>query len=266
MTPEYKYDVIGRGYNKTRCADPYLTSRLAHLLKPATDAVYLDIGCGTGNYTIALANMGMKFYGADPSEKMLQEARSRSRKVSWIQGMAELIPTSDGLFDGVMATLTIHHWNNLQSAFTEIRRVMKDTGRLVLFTATPEQMKGYWLNHYFPAMLEASAIQMPSPEILIKAASEAGLKITGCEPYFVLDEQEDLFLYSGKNRPGLYFEEAVRQGISSFAALANAEEVEHGLLQLKSDIDNGSFETIKNSYNNGLGDYLFITLQKEWPQ
>ncbi len=266
MLPEYKYDIIGDGYNKTRCADPYLTSRLASLLNPTPDAVYLDIGCGTGNYTIALANLGLKFYGAEPSEKMLHEARSKSTKVNWIQGTAELIPTSDGLFDGVIATLTIHHWDNLTRAFSEIGRVMKDMGRLVLFTATPEQMKGYWLNHYFPAMLKASCIQMPSMEIISKAASDAGLQITDCEPYFVRDEQEDHFLYSGKNRPELYFMEAVRQGISSFAALANAEEVAHGLLQLKSDMGNGNFETVKNSYNKDLGDYLFITLQKKRPQ
>lgn len=62
---ETKYDIIATGYNSTRQADPYLTSRLLYWLKPTKDKLYLDIGCGTGNYTIALADNGVNFVGID---------------------------------------------------------------------------------------------------------------------------------------------------------------------------------------------------------
>ena len=61
------YDAIGTGYNSTRQADPYLTSRLLYFLKPQPGKLYLDIGCGTGNYTIALSNQGLNFTGVEPS-------------------------------------------------------------------------------------------------------------------------------------------------------------------------------------------------------
>ncbi len=74
---ETKYDQIGDGYNNTRMADGYLTERLAAFLQPQTDKAYLDIGCGTGNYTAALAGKGINITGVDPSEKMLEEAARR---------------------------------------------------------------------------------------------------------------------------------------------------------------------------------------------
>ena len=60
-----KYDIIGKGYNTTRKADPYLSSRLFHLLSPVKGETYLDIGCGTGNYSIALNEMGVDFIAID---------------------------------------------------------------------------------------------------------------------------------------------------------------------------------------------------------
>ena len=78
-----KYDIIGKGYNTTRKADPYLSSRLFHLLSPVKGETYLDIGCGTGNYTIALNEMGVDFIAIDPSEEMLKIARSKNSNIDW---------------------------------------------------------------------------------------------------------------------------------------------------------------------------------------
>lgn len=260
---EVKYDKIGTGYNSTRQADPYLTARFLFLLRPQNDKLYLDIGCGTGNYTCTLAEKGVKFIGVEPSEKMLNEAKTRNQKVNWLKGTAEQIPAGDKVFDGIIATLTIHHWTNIKKAFIEISRVLSDNGRLVLFTSTPEQMKGYWLNHYFPKMLRSSIAQMPSLDSIKEATEEATLKISGIEKYFVKDDLQDCFLYVGKNRPECYFDEQIRHGISSFSSLANMEEIKQGLTNLRNDLENGAFEKIKNKYKNDLGDYLFITIDKK---
>ena len=259
---DIKYNTIGTGYNSTRRADEYLTNRLFHLLKPVKDKLYLDIGCGTGNYTIALADKGVSFVGIEPSDKMLKEAKLRSKKVNWLTGTAEQIPTEDKIFDGAIATLTIHHWTNLEKAFIEINRVLSDSGRFVLFTSTREQMKGYWLNHYFPQMMNASILQMPSMDNIIEATTNAGFELTTTEKYFIRDDQQDHFLYVGKNRPELYFNEQVRNGISSFSSLSNIAEVEQGLQKLNTDLNSNAFEAIKKNYNNDIGDYIFITLQK----
>jgi hypothetical protein len=46
------YDTIGTGYNSTRQADPFLTSRLLHFLEPQPDMLEIDLGCCIGNHTI----------------------------------------------------------------------------------------------------------------------------------------------------------------------------------------------------------------------
>lgn len=255
-----KYDRIGTGYNVTRQADPYLTDRLFSLLQPQTAKLYLDIGCGTGNYTCALADKGLSFVGVEPSEKMLSEAKSRNQNIEWLNGTAEQIPADDKMFDGIIATLTMHHWTDIKKAFAELNRVLKDHGRIVVFTSTPEQMKGYWLNHYFPKMLYASIVQMPSLDTIQDAANEANLRMSSIEKYFIKDDLKDCFLYVGKNKPECYFDEQIRHGISSFSSLANLEEVKEGLTKLRNDIDTHAFEQIKSHYDNDLGDYLFILL------
>lgn len=258
-----KYDTIGTGYNSTRQADPYLTERLLFHLQPKSEGTYLDIGCGTGNYTIALAERGFKFVGVEPSAQMLNEARSRNQEINWLQGTAEQIPAGNEEFDGLIATLTIHHWKDLEKAFSEISRVLSKNGRFVLFTSTPEQMKGYWLNHYFPKMLHSSIVQMPSLSGIQEAIKQTGLRVTGTEKYFIKDDLQDCFLYVGKNNPERYFDESIRHGISSFSSLANNEEVKQGLSRLRKDIDNQSFAIIKEQYANELGDYIFIIIEKK---
>lgn len=258
-----KYDKIGLTYNTTRQADPYLLSRIYHHLDPKEQGHYLDLGCGTGNYTIEFAKKGIRFTGVDPSEKMLDEAKSKFDKIEWVSGVAEQIPFGDNFFDGAIATLTIHHWVDLEKGFAELSRVLKPGSKVVLFTSDPEQMAGYWLNHYFPELIERSAQKMPPINSVVSALNRAGLNVTCTEKYFVQDDLRDLFLLSGKNRPEIYFDENVRKGISTFASLAHREEVDVGLQRLREDIESGVFDSVKMKYEGDLGDYVFIVAEKE---
>jgi len=62
-----KYDDIGISYNETRSADPHIAERLLKNLNPKANGLYLDIGCGTGNYTNTFQEKGFNFIGMDPS-------------------------------------------------------------------------------------------------------------------------------------------------------------------------------------------------------
>jgi ubiquinone/menaquinone biosynthesis C-methylase UbiE len=76
----------GTRYNKTRQADPHILSRLFQFLSPEKDKLYLDIGCGTGNYTIGLSERGINFGGVDPSIPMIQVAKKKSKKINLLPG------------------------------------------------------------------------------------------------------------------------------------------------------------------------------------
>ncbi|MEM9981599.1 MAG: class I SAM-dependent methyltransferase, partial [Bacteroidota bacterium] len=236
--------------------------QLIHHLQPTKSGKYLDIGCGTGNYTNALQKNGFDFIGVDPSALMLEKARIKNGKIYWKIGSAENIGLPENHVDGIIGSLTIHHWTDLTIGFSEMRKVLKPNGRIVIFTSTPKQMKGYWLNHYFPKMLSASIIQMPSLEKVKAAMEGSGISFLETDKYFVKPDLEDQFLYCGKQDPALYFDEQIRRGISSFSSLANKTEVEKGLLELRKDIESGKITAVIQSYENDFGDYLYIIGKK----
>jgi len=255
------YDTIGNGYNQTRRADPYITERIYDLLAPVKDMYYLDIGCGTGNYTVALSGRQINLTGVDPSLTMLNEARAKSPDISWLFGTAEDIPAEKETFSGIIATLTMHHWPDLEKALREMARVLKPGGRIVFFTSSPQQMKGYWLNHYFPRMLERSYRKMPEPSSVIIKASKSGLIHVVSENYFVTGQLCDLFLHAGKQRPEIYFDPGIRRGISTFASLGDENEIKTGLARLRSDLDSGEFIKVQKSFDSDEGEYLFMVFK-----
>lgn len=103
---------------------------------------------------------------------------------------------------------------------------------------------------------------MPSFARIEQACMTNGFEVKNTEGYKIQDDLQDRFLYIGKNKPELYFDENIRSGISAFAALANKDEIRSGLLKLGTDLKNGIFKSIKDQYENKLGDYLFITAEK----
>ncbi len=256
------YNSIGDGYNSTRKADPFIAECIYKSIYTGKDKIYLDIGCGTGNYTIALNNKGLTLYGIDPSEKMLETALQRNSNITWVKGKAENIPVRDNFFGGIFGTLTLHHWTDIEKGFKELYRVLHPGGRIAFFTSAPGQMERYWLNHYFPVMMEQSIKQMPEIASLEKAAVNSGFELLSSQKYFVKDDLQDHFLYVGKNRPEIYFDNVIRHGISSFAALSNADEVDKGLAKLKEDLRTGTFQSVRESYENNEGDYFIFKAVK----
>src|SRR5712675_1100307 len=103
------YDRIGVGYDSTRRADPYLLSRLMHHLRPRRDGRYLDVGSGTGNYTIAMNQAGVRIVGIELSQTMLNRALEKSDAVAWHLASAFAIPFRDASFDGATCIFVHHH-------------------------------------------------------------------------------------------------------------------------------------------------------------
>lgn len=179
-----------------------------------------------------------------------------------VSDLAASMPFDDAFFRGAICTWAIHHFSNLPDSFQEINRVLQSGSRFVIFTALPEQMKDYWLNAYFPKMMEAAIRQMPDAGTIFDALRQTGFRLIGCESFLIQPGLEDLFLYAGKHRPELYLNGQVRQGISSFALWAGKDEVEKGLAQLREDIASGAFGEKIEDYCSRNGDCLFIVAEK----
>ena len=90
----------------------------------------------------------------------------------------------------------------------------------------------------------------------------ARLRVVAREPWFVPRDPIDLFLYSGKHKPGIYLDERVRQGISTFANLADGMEMASGLARLTHDIATGTIAQVMADHVSYAGDYLFAVAER----
>jgi ubiquinone/menaquinone biosynthesis C-methylase UbiE len=262
------YNKIGKSYDLTRKADPEIVDKIYNLLNLGVEpgkAKILDIGCGSGNYTIALKNKGLDIEGVDISQEMLTKARSKNKEIKFNLGdacnLSKLYHNQQ--FDGGICVLATHHIKNLSVAFEQISRILKNGANLVIFTATPTQMKKYWLNYYFPEIMKSATIdEMRDFENLQNLLINAGFLAIKSEPFFVTDNLQDMFLHSGKYRPEIYLEQKFRDGISTFAKNTNHPEIKSGLKKLKEDINSKKINQIIADHETKLGEYLFVSAKR----
>lgn len=250
------YDRIGIGYDTTRCADPYLLSRLLHFLRPVPDRWHLDVGCGSANYTIAMREAGVRIAGLDLSAEMLARAHAKCPPLPVHRGRAEALPFRSGAFAGATCTFVHHHMDDPVDAFREVRRVLAPGARFVILNGTVEQLQHYWLNEYFPKAMEKATAPYARFETG-DSLRAAGFLIEQTELYEIRGDLKDCFLYCGKNKPELYLDPKVRSGISSFANAPDEGEITRGAARLEEDIRSRRIQEVMRSYAWAGGDYMF---------
>ena len=94
----------------------------------------LDVGCGTGTLTVALARRSARAIGVDPAPRMVAQARAKQEgaPVTFIVGSAEALPFADSSFDGATASMTVHHWRDAERGLAEVARVLRPGGRAAI--------------------------------------------------------------------------------------------------------------------------------------
>lgn len=259
VDPEH---AIGHDYDRTRRPDPDLFQRLTTHLSLQAPARVLDLACGTGNYAALLARAGFQVTGVDRSYGMLAPAARKAPAVSYCRNDARDLAFKAGSFDGAVCISALHRFDDLEPVLRETHRVMA-SGRLVIFTALRQQMRGYWLNRYFPATLERAIAQMPDQNAIEAALNASGFTIEAIEPWEVPERPVDLFLYGGKHQPGLYLDRRVRAGISAFAELADPKETIKGMKKLAADIASGQIDRVMAEFHHDQGDYSFLVAAKD---
>ena len=104
--------------------------RCLNLRPPVTRAV--DVGCGTGMSSRALAAIAGHVVGLDISRPMLRAAEQRAG-VQYVQAAAERIPLATGSAD-LMVTAAAFHWFDQAAMLAEAARVAAPDGALAVYT------------------------------------------------------------------------------------------------------------------------------------
>ena len=110
---------------------PGVLSNLVSIGGVGRDSRVLEVGCGTGNYVVALeASTGSSCWAIDPSEQMLSRAKGRSEKISFQIGAADKLEFPAGTLDLVFSVDVIHHVKDRPAYFREAYRVLRKDGRV----------------------------------------------------------------------------------------------------------------------------------------
>jgi ubiquinone/menaquinone biosynthesis C-methylase UbiE len=113
-------------------------SRLRELAGALRPARALDLGCGAGHASYALASAGvMQVVACDPSPGMLavvaeEAARRGMAGITVREAAAEALPFADHSFDFIATRFSAHHWRNVPAAMAECARVLAPGGRMVV--------------------------------------------------------------------------------------------------------------------------------------
>jgi SAM-dependent methyltransferase len=157
------YDKIASEYARHRKVHPEVLKSLLLTSKVGRASRVLEVGCGTGNYIIALeALAGCSCWGIDPSERMLSRARERSRTISFQPGKAERLEFPPDFFDLVFSVDVIHHVGNSLAYFREAYRVLRAGGKVCTVTDSEWIIRHRQpLAIYFPETVEIELGRYP---------------------------------------------------------------------------------------------------------
>ncbi|MEM1295420.1 MAG: class I SAM-dependent methyltransferase [Verrucomicrobiota bacterium] len=228
------YDTIGDTYGKTRQADQRIVDRIIELLELSSGTRILDIGAGTGNYSLALAERGFNVTALEPSTVMSDQAPVHPR-VTWLTTSAENLPFENASFDAAILILSIHHFSDVQRALEEAQRVTQG-GRVLIFTYDPSAIDDPWLFHYFPAFRTQIRKAFPTTEHI---AACFGSDYTIEEhPFPLPHDLKDSFAGAAWRTPERYLDPDFRDGTSAFRQLDSAT-TEACLGHLRVDLESG---------------------------
>ena len=109
-------------------------SLVAGLAVPVSGERALDVGCGTGVYSVWLAEQGLEVTGIDGDPSMLTVARAKAPGVCFVEGEATALPFADGEFDLALASTLFCFLSPEQrhTAACELLRVVRPGGRVVI--------------------------------------------------------------------------------------------------------------------------------------
>ncbi len=133
-------------------------ARFLCLQKPLPSA--LDVACGTGESTVALAEIASRVIGVDDSAEMLAHAETHER-VDYAGATAEDLPFEDESFD-LITVASAFHWFDRDRFLPEAHRVLRPEGWLVIYD---NRFSGKMKENtaFKPWVSESYAIRYPRP-------------------------------------------------------------------------------------------------------
>ncbi|MXR21328.1 class I SAM-dependent methyltransferase [Halobacterium bonnevillei] len=151
---------------------------------PVEDQRVLEIACGTGRFTVMLAERGADITGLDISGPMLQEGREKAKRagvsdtLEFMRGDAARLPFPDNHFDTVFAMRFFHLADAPVKFLTEMARVSDDQVFFDTFNRFSARSLYNWLLPMGSRLYGDSEVR--------RIVDDAGLRLEDAEHDFVV--------------------------------------------------------------------------------
>jgi ubiquinone/menaquinone biosynthesis C-methylase UbiE len=241
---DYDQTQLPEQYDRARHANPVSIAlwldTVARAWSGLTVRRVLDLGCGTGRYSVPLAQrFAAAVIAVDPSQRMLAQARAKatSPALSYLLGDAEAIPVPAAHVDAVFISMAFHHFRDRHAAARECARVLREPGRVFVRNPTRERGDDVANLRFFPGARALFEERIPTRAEIQAAFAHAGFALreqgaveTETDPSWQAYAERvvlkgDSILAS---LPGAAFELGV-QRVRAFAATAPHEPVREAL-------------------------------------
>lgn len=135
---KYSFDNQAEEYNKFEfiIKKEYI-EKIINAGYPYKNKKALDLGCGTGMLAIETAKYAKEVYALDISKAMTEKLKKdciekKINNIIAVEGDAHNLQFEDNTFDTVITRLAVHHFANPHIIFSEIKRVLKNFGEVIL--------------------------------------------------------------------------------------------------------------------------------------
>ncbi len=129
------YDITSEMYDERYAEEQQRKYKKALANVKVADKMVLDVGCGSGLFFNKSADETGMSVGIDISHKLLLKAKERInafQNAFIIQADADHLPFRDGFFGAVFSFTVLQNMPNLSETLSELKRVTKKHGRLVV--------------------------------------------------------------------------------------------------------------------------------------
>jgi SAM-dependent methyltransferase len=228
--PAFDYDGKDHNYPAIRKADP----RIGMYVRRSLDScdTVLNVGAGTGSYEPA-----DKFVIAVEPSSVMRAKRLALGRYPAVNAKADDLPFDDKSFDAVMAVLTVHHWPDLKSGLSEVKRVSKK--KITILTYDPEMLDIFWNAKYFPQLIEIERSRYPKLDRIAECVGK-DITITSIKiPFDCTDGFQEAFY----GRPEAFLQAEVRNAQSAWGFLDKELESKY-VKRLSDDLESGEWDRL----------------------
>jgi ubiquinone/menaquinone biosynthesis C-methylase UbiE len=164
--------------------DSGILEQIHAAINPTKTMTLLDLGCGPGIVTAAIAPAVKEVVAYDLTPEMLDKARKRCQEaglknVRFELGGAEDLPFERESFDGVVTRLTIHHFLDPRRVMDEVVRVTRMNGKVVVLdVVSSENEEEAMLHNALETLRDPTHVRMFSPSEMLELIKSAGIRMT----------------------------------------------------------------------------------------